>query len=114
MFPVAKCSSHSDLGNHIVELMGYGQQDGIPYWLVKNSWVSRGRHARDTSRAIAWRLVQRASVSGVHCAHRRVVSWTVSVVSVAQGTEVRISPRARACVHSRSRDALATDERTDG
>ena len=32
------CSHHADDGNHAVQIMGMGQQDGQTYWLVKNSW----------------------------------------------------------------------------
>lgn len=32
------CKNSNEAGNHIVELLGYGRQDGKPYWLVKNSW----------------------------------------------------------------------------
>lgn len=39
MFDADKyCMHTNESGNHIVELLGYGRQDGIPYWLVKNSW----------------------------------------------------------------------------
>lgn len=24
--------------DHIVQLVGYGQEHGIPYWIVRNSW----------------------------------------------------------------------------
>jgi hypothetical protein len=41
IFPHSKCSSHSDYGNHIVQLLGYGQERGIPFWLTKNSATCR-------------------------------------------------------------------------
>ncbi|NXP40905.1 CATH protein, partial [Leiothrix lutea] len=52
-WPVAGCCSHSpgvfspcsprcehtpDKVNHAVLAVGYGEQDGIPHWIVKNSW----------------------------------------------------------------------------
>lgn len=30
--------AYEQLGSHAVELVGHGVQDGIPYWILKNSW----------------------------------------------------------------------------
>ncbi|KAK6056718.1 hypothetical protein COOONC_05775 [Cooperia oncophora] len=34
------CEKHS-LGSHALTFVGYGTENGQPYWLVKNSWGSR-------------------------------------------------------------------------
>jgi cathepsin B len=31
-------TTHRSLGGHAIEIVGYGIEDDVKYWLVKNSW----------------------------------------------------------------------------
>ncbi len=35
---VYRHTTGSSLGGHAVKMIGWGQEAGIPYWLVANSW----------------------------------------------------------------------------
>ncbi|KAI4826021.1 pro-cathepsin H [Pseudochaenichthys georgianus] len=41
VYTSTECHQTPDKVNHAVLAVGYGLQDGTPYWIVKNSWGSR-------------------------------------------------------------------------
>ena len=35
---VYKTHSKNELGGHAIRILGWGKENGVPYWLVANSW----------------------------------------------------------------------------
>ncbi|KAK7808754.1 hypothetical protein U0070_024560 [Myodes glareolus] len=74
------CHQTPDKVNHAVLAVGYGEQDGVLYWIVKNSWgtqwgdkgyflIERGKNMCGLAACASYPIPQEAEVSRWYCHH---------------------------------------------